>query len=75
VRYFTPPGAIEALNARLGTPLHRAQLIRHLAECRIGMQEDADRFISEFGGERMHPSERGKGKRWPQWRKGSYRPC
>jgi hypothetical protein len=41
---------------------------------RFGRLEDADHFIREFGGERMHPSERGKGKRWAQWRKGSYRP-
>jgi len=31
-------------------------------------------FMREFGGERMHPSERGKGNAWAQWRKGSYRP-
>jgi hypothetical protein len=41
---------------------------------RFGSLEDADHFMREFGGERMHPSERGKGKRWAQWRKGSYRP-
>jgi hypothetical protein len=41
---------------------------------RFGRLEDADHFMREFGGERMHPSERGKGKRWAQWRKGSYRP-
>jgi hypothetical protein len=23
---------------------------------------------------RMHPSERGKGKRWSQWKKGTYKP-
>src|SRR5882762_5663945 len=37
---------------------------------RFGRLEDADHFISEFGGERMHPSERGKGKRWARRRKG-----
>lgn len=26
--------------------------------------------MQEFGGEPMHPSERGKGKRWSQWKKG-----
>jgi hypothetical protein len=31
--------------------------------------EDADLFCQEFGGERMHPSERGKGKNWSQWKK------
>ena len=31
-------------------------------------------FMREFGGERMHPSERGKGKNWAQWRKGTYKP-
>jgi hypothetical protein len=41
---------------------------------RFGRLEDANHFIKEFGGERMHPRERGKGKRWAQWRKGSYRP-
>ena len=41
---------------------------------RFGTLEDADHFMREFGGERMHPSERGKGKRWALWRKGSYRP-
>jgi len=30
--------------------------------------------MKEFGGEPMHPSERGKGKRWAQWKKGSYKP-
>ena len=40
---------------------------------RFGRLEDADHFIREFGGERMHPGERGKGKRWAQWRKGTSR--
>ena len=40
----------------------------------FGSLADADHFIGEFGGERMHPSERGKGKHWAQWRKGSSRP-
>jgi hypothetical protein len=30
--------------------------------------------MKAFGGERMHPSERGKGKRWAQWKKGTYKP-
>lgn len=33
---------------------------------RFGRLEDADRFMKEFGGERMHPSEKGKGKNWAQ---------
>lgn len=34
-------------------------------------EEHAEIFRAEFGGERMHPSERGKGARWGQWKKGS----
>jgi hypothetical protein len=41
---------------------------------RFAEAEHAARFIKEFGGERMHPSERGKGKRWAQWKKGTYKP-
>ncbi len=41
---------------------------------RFRKQEDADLFMKEFGGERMHPSEKGKGRNWAQWRKGSYKP-
>ena len=41
---------------------------------RFGREEDAETFIMTFGGERMHPSERGKGKNWAQWRKGTYKP-
>ena len=41
---------------------------------RFGRSEDADRFMKEFGGERMPPSEKGKGKNWAQWRKGSHKP-
>jgi hypothetical protein len=40
---------------------------------RFGCVEDADRFMAEFGGERMHPSEKGKGKNWARWRKGSHK--
>jgi hypothetical protein len=31
-------------------------------------------FAKEYGGELMHPSERGKGKNWSQWKKGTYKP-
>ena len=41
---------------------------------RFAEQEHADLFMKEFGGERMHLSERGKGKRWATWKKGTYRP-
>jgi len=41
---------------------------------RFGKEGDAEAFIREFGGERMHPSERGKGINWARWRKGSYKP-
>jgi hypothetical protein len=40
---------------------------------RFAEEEHAARFIKEFGGERMHPSERGKGKRWATWKKGTYK--
>lgn len=35
---------------------------------------DAETFMKKFGGEPMHPSERGKGKHWMQWKRGSYKP-
>ncbi len=41
---------------------------------RFAKQQHAERFMQEFGGEPMHPSERGKGKRWSQWKKGTYMP-
>jgi hypothetical protein len=41
---------------------------------RFAEQEHADLFMQEFGGEPMHPSERGRGKHWSQWKKGTYRP-
>jgi hypothetical protein len=41
---------------------------------RFAEPEHAERFMQEFGGEPMHPSERGKGKNWAQWKKGTYRP-
>jgi hypothetical protein len=37
-------------------------------------EEHAKIFCDAFGGELMHPSERGKGKNWSQWKKGAYRP-
>jgi len=37
-------------------------------------EQHAETFMKEFGGERMHPSERGKGKRWSHWKKGTYQP-
>jgi hypothetical protein len=37
-------------------------------------EEHAEIFRAEFGGERMHPEEKGKGARWSQWKKGSYKP-
>ena len=41
---------------------------------RFARPEHADRFLNEFGGERMHPSEKGKGRNWAQWRKGTHKP-
>jgi hypothetical protein len=41
---------------------------------RFARPKDADRFIKESGGERVHPSEKGNGKNWAQWRKGTHRP-
>jgi hypothetical protein len=41
---------------------------------RFGQQKHAERFMKEFGGERMHPSEKGTGKHWARWKKGSYKP-
>jgi hypothetical protein len=37
-------------------------------------EEHAQIFRKEFGGEVMHPSERGKGKNWPQRKKSTYKP-
>jgi hypothetical protein len=34
-------------------------------------EEHAEIFRKEFGGERMHPSEKGKGMHWVQWNKGA----
>jgi hypothetical protein len=41
---------------------------------RFADEQHAETFMKEFGGERMHPSERGKGKRWSMWKKGAYKP-
>jgi hypothetical protein len=41
---------------------------------RFAEEEHAETFMKEFGGERMHPSEKGKGKRWSTWKKGTYKP-
>src|ERR1700730_11218504 len=40
----------------------------------FGHQEHEDTLKKECCGKRMHPSERGKGKRWATWKKGTYRP-
>jgi hypothetical protein len=32
-------------------------------------EEHAEVFSKEFGGQPMHPSQRGKGKNWSQWKK------
>jgi hypothetical protein len=37
-------------------------------------KQHAEVFSMEFGGERMHPSEKGKGKRWGTWKKGTHKP-
>jgi hypothetical protein len=37
-------------------------------------EERAATFMKEFGGEPMHPSERGRGKNWAQWKTGTYKP-
>ena len=37
-------------------------------------EEHAKVFSDEFGGELMHPTERGKGQNWSQWKKGAYKP-
>ena len=40
---------------------------------RFAKAAHAETFMNEFGGEWMHPSERGKGKRWSMWKKGTYK--
>ena len=37
-------------------------------------EEHAKVFREEFGGEPIHPSERGNGRNWSQWKKGAYKP-
>jgi len=41
---------------------------------RFADEQHAEIFMKQFGGERMHLSERGKGKRWSQWKKNTYQP-
>jgi hypothetical protein len=36
--------------------------------------QDAEIFRAAFDGERMPPSEKGKGKHWSNWRRGTYKP-
>ena len=45
---------------------------RLLAFCRhlLGSKEDAEKFISEFGGEPMDSRDKGKGTSWAKWFKG-----
>ena len=33
----------------------------------FGSKEDAEKFMSEFGGERMDPRDKGKGASWSRW--------
>ena len=40
----------------------------------FAVEDHAEIFRKEFDGERMHPSEKGRGTHWSQWKKGSYRP-
>ena len=37
-------------------------------------EEHAEVFRKEFGGELMHPSEKGTGKNWARWKKGTHKP-
>jgi hypothetical protein len=39
----------------------------------FGEENHANTFSEEFGGELMHPSQRGKGKNWSKWNKGTYK--
>jgi hypothetical protein len=41
---------------------------------RFAKEEQAELFLKEFGGERMHSSEKGRGRHWMRWRKGTYKP-
>jgi hypothetical protein len=40
----------------------------------FAQEEHAEIFRAQFGGERMHPSEKGRGTKWSQWNKGSSKP-
>jgi hypothetical protein len=44
------------------------------ARCRLRQEGHAEAFCKEFEGERMHPSEKGSGKNWAKWKKGTYKP-
>jgi hypothetical protein len=37
-------------------------------------EEHAEVFRKEFGGEPIHPSEKGRGKNWARWKKGTHKP-
>jgi hypothetical protein len=37
----------------------------------FAVEEDAEIFHEQFGGELMHPSEKGRGTHWSQWKKDS----
>ena len=37
----------------------------------FAVEEHAEVFRAQFGGARMHPSEKGKGTNWSQWKKDS----
>ena len=41
---------------------------------RFAKKEHADMFMKAFDGEPFHPAEKGRGKHWMQWKKGSYKP-
>ena len=41
---------------------------------RFGEQKHADRFMKEFGGEPMHPEEKGREKCWTRRKKGTCKP-
>src|SRR5882724_2177546 len=51
----------------------RSEPLHHFNERKNTMFRSAAATL-EYGGERMHPSERGKGKNWAQWKKGTYTP-
>jgi hypothetical protein len=62
---------------RLSLSRHGHSVVRDGALYQVFMfaeEEHAEIFRAEFGGERMHPSERGKGARWARWKKGPHQP-